>query len=311
MHYSDNQIFSLGMIFFPSVLRGFIVLALCGTCHAVQLMVTGDDVCLRTEAKANAEVVTQVSYGTILTASELTTNQWVRVNTPTNVSLWIHGDLVKDGIVTANRARIRSGPSISHSTVGLVEQGSPIRIRESLNEWLEIAPPSDTFLYISRDYVTDNIQTNRQSNHEDASVNSRFDVVDQPPKPITKPSFDPVPPPPLPADVPVIKAAPRTSLPPEIIALAPASSQPQGMKAEYNGILSTADPVRSQETFFRITTTNAPDSTTLCLVLGNKEQLNSVLGRRMTISGSEYWVQNQSVPVLMPVRIVLRDSDKP
>lgn len=130
-------------------------LAACGAAAApARLRVTGDRVCLRAAAAEQAEVVGQVMTGDELTAPDgPATGAWVRVVPPDAVSLWIYGELVRNGSVAVDRAQVRGGPGLQFKRVGELARGTPVTARGTFGDWLKIAPPPGSALWISRAYV--------------------------------------------------------------------------------------------------------------------------------------------------------------
>ena len=57
------------------------------------------------------------------------------------------------GEVTGNDVYVRSGPSLNHYPVCKLDAGGRVTIVGEQGDWYEIEPPSDTFSYISSDFV--------------------------------------------------------------------------------------------------------------------------------------------------------------
>ncbi len=312
-----------------------LVLAAClcgGVPAATRVRVTGDRVNLRARAGGGnrAEVVGQVNAGDELVAKSGLDSDWVEVEAPATASVWVYGELVKEGVVAATKVRIRGGPDIAWQPVGRVERGDKLTIRGRKGDWIEIAPPPGTSLWISRDYVERIAQKAPPAppppKPEPAPV-----TVKPPPPPAPKPvPPKPVPdlpgpkppvriglprpgsaaaPPPPPAQVrtpaPVISGSDTGSrLPVGLAGRTLVPSKPQGRAVTYVGIVRHSGLVWRRPSRYRLAEEESGRSLTVCYILGSAEQLRQILGRRVTIHGLEYWVQGVRSSVVAPERIV-------
>lgn len=92
--------------------------------------------------------------------------------------------------------------------------------------------------------------------------------------------------------------------PPADLDLVPA--QQQGIVKSYSGILRPAGYLFNRPSPFRILSHDESGKSVMqCYVKGNTSQLRALLGRKMTITGRQYWVQGNRYPVLVPNRIVV------
>jgi len=287
---------------------------------------------LRARALATAEVVGKLSQGDPIEAKGIEQN-WVEIVPPTNVDLWVLGDYVREGVVECSQTvNVRAGPGINFSIVGKVGPGARVDVRGAHGEWMKIAPPDGSSVWIARELVG---------------------VA--PPKPAVKPAparqepaAPPVPPPapavatrpPAPVAVPVPAAAPAaapvpeaapgtratvfvppapgsTSAPPEQSAVRLEFQVPagldlveavgQGRWREVKGVLRPKDFIFRAPSEFRLVAEGGNrHSETICFVLGNRAQLQALLYRSLAMGGREYWVKRQKYPVLIPERIVLQ-----
>lgn len=307
------------MIFRPKFLVCLgLAVGLCAHVRAgTRLKVIGDRVNLRSQSGGGhtAEVVSQVNTGDELVARSGLDGAWVEVEAPATASVWVYEELVKDGVVAATKVRVRGGPDVGWQPVGRVTKGDRLTVRGRKGDWLEIAPPPGTSLWISRDYVEP--------------------VVAKPPprpvpKPVPKPPVKPVPPPKPVPEPPVAKPPVRVGLPtsgaakpkplpsvPLVIRPSTGSrlpvglagrtlvpSKPQGSAVQYGGIVHRSGLVWRRPSRFRLAEDESGRALTMCYLLGNEEQLGQILGRRVTIHGREYWVQGVRSSVVVPERIV-------
>ena len=83
------------------------------------------------------------------------------------------------------------------------------------------------------------------------------------------------------------------------------ASRIQASDGEYAGLLASAPAFGSHPTKFRLIRMdrhNTPE--TVCWVYGNTEQLNSLRGSAMTISGAVYWFKGCDIPVVFAQEIL-------
>jgi hypothetical protein len=133
-----------------------VLILLAGVLHpalAVRVRVTADRVNLRAAALETAEVVGQVSTGDELEALSDVGEAWVQVVPPSSVDLWVFAELVHDKAVIVSKAQIRAGAGLNFNVVGSLRRGAPVTERGRLGDWLKIAPPDGTSLWVSREFI--------------------------------------------------------------------------------------------------------------------------------------------------------------
>ena len=271
--------------------------ATAGATHLVK--VTGDRVNLRAKPTLNAETVAQVNAGDILIARSFK-QEWVEIVPDDKLDFWVHGDFVKGGEVAATTLNVRAGAGVNYSTVGVLARGDRIDIRGTFGEWLKIAPPLDTSLWISGKLVE---LMNRDPK------NSRKWTTE--PDTATAVDTQPKPPPvaagegtgqwkrPLPPVRPLLeKKAPNTAG----MNLVPLEGQ--GSTAQKKGVLKRASFLNSGPADYRLVVDGSYRAQTVCYVRGNVEQLESFVGTEMTIRGKQYWLQGTRHPVIVPEQII-------
>jgi len=123
-------------------------------------IVKGDRLNVRGQAKANAEVITQLNDGDRVTVLEKRTvpygsrtMTWLKIALPDKASVWVKGDFIKDGVVTADKLNVRSGAGVNFSIVGLARRGDKVRVLRTVADWHEIQPLPGCHGWISSDYV--------------------------------------------------------------------------------------------------------------------------------------------------------------
>lgn len=115
--------------------------------------VTGDRVNLRSAAGMPSEVVGQVNKGDLLELQGNVSDPWVKVTPPQSVDLWISSQFVENGVIVGNRVRVRAGSSVNYKDVGIVEKGTKVEVRGKVGDWVKIAPPKTTAVWITNSYV--------------------------------------------------------------------------------------------------------------------------------------------------------------
>lgn len=243
-----------------------------------QVRVVVDNVNLRVRPDAGTEVVSQVHEGQLLDAV-CVEGDWVGILAPTNTGLWIKKTFVKDGSVTGDKVKLRSGPGISYRHVGAVVRGALLSEMGSHGDWLKVATPPDFMLWVNRSVV--------QSFDGGALPASQppGDALDEP---LTQN---------------VARAATR-SLSRELPAglsreeLAPVLGQ--GVVVERSGTVERVPLAFFRGMDYRLVTLRNQQKATLCYLRGNESQMPSLVERRLTVKGREYWLSNQRYAVVYP-----------
>ncbi|NLG33760.1 MAG: SH3 domain-containing protein, partial [Lentisphaerae bacterium] len=117
--------------------------------------VTADSVNLRAKPQLeNSEVLAQANYDDHLAARDIG-EEWIEVDAPPSVNLWISKEYVQvpENTIGARRVNVRAGPSINYNIVDTLERGTPIEPRDEVSGWLKIAPPPSSRVYIHREFV--------------------------------------------------------------------------------------------------------------------------------------------------------------
>lgn len=290
---------------------------------AEKVRVVGQRVNLRARADLNAEVVGQVADGDMLEVLSLH-DAWVEVVPPDSVDFWVHKDFVQGNQVMAAKLQVRAGPGINYSVVGNLQRGASVSPRGEFTEWLKIAPPPGTSLWISRTYVESVLPEKPKpppetpvtvaERKETAPV--RPSAAPKPPEPEkAKPPPRALPPAVAPAVSRQVLVQPPQELefkpPPPGLALIPLDGQGRAVQRE--GVLKYTGHLLNRPSRFRLAKEVAGPSglarepmDTLCYVYGNEAQLRGFLGRRLLIRGREYWVRGARYPVVVPEQIIPR-----
>ena len=314
-------IFSLAM---PPLCAVAVFLFSAMSLHAEKVRVTGNNVNLRSEPKSNAEILKQVSVGVELEGTFGLNDEWVRITPPQEINFWIFGALVEDSTVNVARAQIRSGAGLTYSVVGQVERGTKLVERDRLGDWIKIAPPEGTYVWISSKFV---------------------EVVEPPPPPPPPPQEEEKPEEPVegstedsPQEIPADVHDDLVALPEEKPILVESehpnrtafgkrrtetvassnttssginkdrlsSGVDQGKPGRFTGQLAKAGATGTSPSRYRLMTREDGRLVVVAYVLGKEDQLESLLDKQMTIEGPVYWFRFNNDPAILAEQIHLR-----
>jgi hypothetical protein len=277
-----------------------------------RLRVTGDRVCLRAAPAEQAEVVGQVDSGDELTAPDgPATGAWVRVVPPESVSLWIYGELVRNGGVAVDKAQVRGGPGLQFKRVGELARGTPVAARGAFGDWLKIAPPPGSALWISRDYVAPlepPAVAVAPLPPSAPAITNAVALAPPPPPPVVPP---PEPPPAVTPPEAVERGTPLStahfvSLPPSLSGWVADPLRPQNVEARFEGRLvrgSRNAPYRPGRHEI-VAAGSRGRAAVLCRLVGLDGQLEELAGARVAVRGRVWHIAGQAAPVLLAESLV-------
>jgi uncharacterized protein YraI len=298
---------------------------------AESVTVSGASVNVRAIPSSNGEIVGQASKGDVLTTTGVKQGDWVEIAAPASVSVWLYGELVREGVVAALSVRVRSGPGIGYRPVGTLSKGTPVTVLETRGDWLRIAPPAACSLWISGKYVSSSaapvptvkpagkppvvsvkpaIPKDKPSPVVKAPPRVTVRTPPAPKKPLrkrpapardTRPvvkdvdSFPPV------VDVPAVASTPVVVDDASVSGLRLVSGAPQGRAITVSGILRSAGffPLRRPSPYRLVVKGGQGASKTGCYVVGNDSILKRNLDTSVTLVGKKYWVQGVREPVVV------------
>ena len=133
-------------------LLGIVSISVAETNHVEKVRVTGDRVSLRTRPSLDGELLDRAMRGEEMVCFE-TTNGWTAVQAPDSLDFWVSGKFVQNGVVQPGKLNVRSGPSPNYNVVAVVNKDDSVSVRGEFNDWLKIAPPVGSRVWISADYV--------------------------------------------------------------------------------------------------------------------------------------------------------------
>ncbi len=138
--------------------------ALCAA-HADEVaIVKKDRVNVRGQANAKSEVITQLHKGEAVNVLEEIAVKnprkgdpaaWARIQLPANTPVWVYAPYVEAAGKTVNikRVNIRSGPGENFSIIGRLERGTTVKEIRTVEHWMEIESPTNTFAFVAADLL--------------------------------------------------------------------------------------------------------------------------------------------------------------
>ena len=243
--------------------------------------VTGDRVSLRAGPDTEAVLLDRAMSGDELMLKDNTNPDWVGVAAPETVDCWVHSDYIVDGKGEPALLNIRSGPSLSHSIVGVVAAGSPVTVRGQVDEWLRIAPLPEVTVWISRRYAE---VAEPPPPVEPAEAVVEIEAPAETEQLAAEPSMQEV-------------VAAMAELPEVPAVLKPDPDREQGVPETFAGVLKPAHSVLYQLVDAEV------EAITLCYVRGNLAQMEAYAQLPLRITGKAYWASGLEMPVIVPSKI--------
>ena len=228
--------------------------------------VTGDRVSLRTAPSLEAGVLDRAMRGDVF--KELgRSNEWVAVEAPEYVDAWVSESYLTNGVVIPNRLNVRSGPNRNYAVLTVVEEGTKLEELDRFHEWVKVAPPEGSRVWIHVDYTE--------------SVPSEVGELVEEPRMIASKAV----------------ALDDVELVLPVLPLELDTYQDQGLEQTFVGRLDRANPG-----LYRLL---SAEDQVLCLFRGRVEQLETLVNRWVGIEGLAYFIKASALPVLQPKRIVM------
>ena len=299
---------------------------------AADVAIVGNRVNLRAAAVGDSEVVGQVSEGDTLPLHGALSDAWVGVGVPSRIDLWIYTPLLTGDAVKVDKAHVRAGAGLNYHAVGMLRKGDRVQIRGKAGEWTKIAPPAVATVFVTNAFVkavqpkpTPAPAPKPAAQPAPAPVPVATTATASAPKPA--PSAEPVAAPAL-RDRETPKA-PEAAIPSRgtvivsdagakhrhaifetkasTVPVGPANipanrlrtDRMQASDGAYFGTLAQTPVFGSHPTKYRLVTFDEHSKAqTVCYVYGNSQQLASLRGESMTVSGAVYWFLGCDLPVV-------------
>lgn len=268
------------------------------------MRVTAERVNLRAKPTLNAEVVGQLQENAQVSVRSIQ-DEWVEIVPPETIDLWVHRDFVRMGVVQTKNLNVRAGPGINYNVVGDLNRGDAVVPRGEFGEWLKIAPPENSSLWMHSEYVESVrpsfIRRSPQPAPQPQPATTRATV--RRPAPVITP-VPPAAPPQEPQMVVQAAATGEESQLPDNWELVPLEGQ--GKRVEREGVLRQVGFLLGRPTRYRLVRYEGNTLVTICYIRGNRAQLNDWIGERLLIRGREYWIKDSEYPVLIVEQLLPR-----
>ncbi len=267
-----------------------LIFAAVATVHAqtnevLKIRVTGDRVSLRAKPDLNGDLLDRAMRGEEMAYFEQT-NGWVAVQAPESLDFWVAGEYVKNGVIEPEKLNVRSGPSRNYTVVAVLSKGDAVSLRGEFNDWLKIAPPQGSRVWISEDFVEFIEPPKPEPVIE--TIPEQVLVVEPTPEPEVESKDAPEP----------VAEVEKETLPPLILVMT--KSKPQGQYDEIPGVLRRANPG-----LYKLVLIADGFEEPICLVRGRESQMERYLNRSMLIKGKVYWAKDIDLPIIQPEKIHL------
>lgn len=255
------------------------------TNEVLKIRVTGDRVSLRAKPDLNGDLLDRAMRGEEMAYFQKT-NGWVAVQAPDSLDFWVAGEYVQNGVIEPEKLNVRSGPSRNYSVVAVLSKGDAVSLRGEFNDWLKIAPPQGSRVWISEDFV-EFIEPPKPAPVIETIPEPEL-VVEPAPEPDVQSRATPEP----------VAEAGEETLPPLILVMN--KSKPQGQYDEIPGVLRRANPG-----LYKLVLIADGFEEPICLVRGKESQMERYLNRSMLLKGKVYWAKDIDLPIIQPEKIHL------
>lgn len=142
---------------------GAVLICLCTGVRAAQEFypflgkITGDRVHVRSGRSENFESLLKMQAGDEVVVVDKSYS-WYKIELPLKAKSYVAQDYVlmardDQGIITANRLNIRSGPGPRHNVIGQLNEGDEVVVMDKEDGWLRIRPVPKTYGWIAEEYV--------------------------------------------------------------------------------------------------------------------------------------------------------------
>jgi hypothetical protein len=106
----------------------------------------------------------------------------------------------------------------------------------------------------------------------------------------------------------IVDATPvENEVPPSLVQLGLVPLEGQGKRGDYTGTVLKVGLFSQSPTLHRLVKVEGKRKTTVCFVMGNKQQMISLEGSVIAVAGREYWVRGEDYPVLKIERILMKE----
>ncbi len=238
-------------------------------------------------------VAWQPSGSDLAVRGELTDAPWVCVEPPENVSVWVYRELVKDGVVLADKSRVRSGAGLSFRPVGSLNKGERVEVRGSYGDWLRIKPPPDVRFWMLRDQVEPLAAMPPEDVEPSPADESMALAVTNAPVAVA-------------SNLTVVAAPPAetpVAAPPELRGFALDNTAEQGARVVLSGILDWGTVGAVTAPFCLVARQADGDTAPVCHLMAPALTYGPHIGASVVVEGTRWRVKGSSLPVVVPVSV--------
>lgn len=133
-------------------LISIIIFTICIKSESYHVQVTGDRVSLRLTPSQNGELLGRAMKGEKFIGIK-STNGWQEVEAPEYIPAWVSSNYISNNIVTANKLNVRIGPNRNYGVLTVISKGDIVKQKEIFNDWIKIYPPTNSSIWITKDYT--------------------------------------------------------------------------------------------------------------------------------------------------------------
>ena len=230
------------------------------------VVITGNRVSIRLSPSIKGELLDRAMLGDHF-SSVTESNGWQGISAPDFISAWVHSDYVSNNIVLPKKLNVRIGPNKNYGVLAILSEGQEVNQIEVFNEWIKINPPSNSVVWISKDFVSNVINIVKIESSEESNEILEEELIENTVI-TTNFSFD-------------LNA-----------------NKEQGLLSEFQGRLSM-----SKYGLYKLTSENGED---ICFIRGRKYQLEPLINNLLLLSGKKYFIDDLELPILQPntIRII-------
>ena len=224
------------------------------------VVITGNRVSIRLSPSIKGELLDRAMLGDHF-SSVTESNGWQGISAPDFISAWVHSDYVSNNIVLPKKLNVRIGPNKNYGVLAILSEGQEVNQIEVFNEWIKINPPSNSVVWISKDFVSNVINIVKIESSEESNEILEEELIENTVI-TTNFSFD-------------LNA-----------------NKEQGLLSEFQGRLSM-----SKYGLYKLTSENGED---ICFIRGRKYQLEPLINNLLLLSGKKYFIDDLELPILQP-----------
>ena len=224
------------------------------------VVITGNRVSIRLSPSIKGELLDRAMLGDHF-SSVTESNGWQGISAPDFISAWVHSDYVSNNIVLPKKLNVRIGPNKNYGVLAILSEGQEVNPIEVFNEWIKINPPSNSVVWISKDFVSNVINIVKIESSEESNEILEEELIENT---VITTNFS--------FDLNVNKE--------------------QGLLSEFQGRLSM-----SKYGLYKLTSENGED---ICFIRGRKYQLEPLINNLLLLSGKKYFIDDLELPILQP-----------